>query len=67
MSTKGKSTRQLPDSIFPILEIVYQLQKNPYSPYVGRVIFQKIGYIFTQMIDNHDFPFKESYYGPYSE
>lgn len=67
LKTKGKTSRKLPQTIYPILEVVYQLQQNPYAPYVGRVIFQKIAYVFTQMIDCKDFPFKESHYGPYSE
>jgi len=67
LSLKGKSQMKLPKFIYPIIEIVYQLQNNPYAPYVGRVIFQKIAYIFTQMINDNELNFKESHYGPYSD
>lgn len=49
-----------------LLEIINQLQKQPYANPVGRTIFQKICYIFTEQNVDTEFHFKQGSYGPFS-
>lgn len=49
-----------------LLEIVSRLQSQAYSNPVGRTIFQKICYIFTEQGVNTGFQFKRGSYGPFS-
>lgn len=49
-----------------LLEIVNQLQQQPYANPVGRTIFQKISYTFTEQGVDTGFHFKQGSYGPFS-
>ena len=51
----------------PLLECVFRLQKNIYSPKVGRTKFQKIAYILTELGVETGLEFKQQSYGPFSE
>jgi O-acetyl-ADP-ribose deacetylase (regulator of RNase III)/uncharacterized protein YwgA len=51
----------------PLLECVYLLQQNRYSPKVGRIKFQKIAYILTELGVLKGLEFKQRNYGPFSE
>jgi O-acetyl-ADP-ribose deacetylase (regulator of RNase III) len=64
--TQGHRQKKLTADWVALLEIVNRLQQQPYAPPVGRVIFQKIGYIFTELGGNTGFQFKQGSYGPFS-
>ncbi len=49
-----------------ILEILYQLNKNPYASHIGRTMFQKLCYLATMNGLKTEFVFKQGVYGPYS-
>lgn len=49
-----------------LIEIIYQIGKNPYHRPIGRIFFQKIGYIATAQGINTGFKYSESSYGPFS-
>jgi O-acetyl-ADP-ribose deacetylase (regulator of RNase III)/uncharacterized protein YwgA len=49
-----------------LIEILYQIGKNPYHRPIGRVFFQKIGYIVTAQSVNTGFQYSEGSYGPFS-
>lgn len=49
------------------MEVLYQLEKQPYANPVGRVIFQKICYILTRQGLDTGFQFKRSSYGPFAD
>ncbi len=63
----GKRLKNPDSNWLALLEIVKRLQEQPYTPPVGRVIFQKICYIFTEMGVETGFQFKQGQYGPFSE
>ncbi len=50
-----------------LVEILYNLQKQPYVSPVGRTTFQKICYIATEMKLDTGFIFNRSSYGPFSK
>lgn len=54
------------DNWFCILEILYELNTNEYSNYVGRTMFQKICYLSTLEGLKTGFCFDEGSYGPFS-
>jgi uncharacterized protein YwgA len=58
--------RKLNIAWIALLEIVNQLQQQPYANPVGRTIFQKISYIFTEQGADTGFHFKQGSYGPFS-
>jgi len=49
-----------------LIEILYQIGKNPYHRPIGRVFFQKISYIATAQGVNTGFQYSESSFGPFS-
>ena len=63
----GKSVEKIRPGWIPIIECVYQMQKNIYSPKVGRIKFQKIAYIMTLLGVETGLDFRQAQYGPYSE
>lgn len=63
----NNSLYQIKAGWVPLLECVYQLQKNVYSPKVGRIKFQKIAYILTELGIPTGLEFKQGTYGPFSE
>ncbi len=62
----GKTQEKIRPEWITILEVVYRLQERAYTPKVGRIIFQKICYVITEMGINTGFHFKQSQYGPFS-
>lgn len=63
---KGHTQKKLNAVWIALLEIVNQLQHQPYANPVGRTIFQKICYVFTEQGADTGFQFKEGSYGPFS-
>ncbi|MBU0713342.1 macro domain-containing protein [bacterium] len=49
-----------------LIEILYQIGKNPYHRPIGRTFFQKIGYIATAQGVNTGFQYSEGSFGPFS-
>jgi hypothetical protein len=49
----------------PILEVLYQLEKQTYAKPVGRTIFQKICYVLTELGVDTELQFRQSSYGPF--
>ena len=50
-----------------VLEVLHNLERQPYVKPVGRVIFQKICFIMQETGVDLDFKFSQGSYGPYSE
>jgi O-acetyl-ADP-ribose deacetylase (regulator of RNase III)/uncharacterized protein YwgA len=50
-----------------LLEVLSQLEKQPYANPVGRTIFQKICYTMTEQGIKTGFNFKQSSYGPFAD
>jgi O-acetyl-ADP-ribose deacetylase (regulator of RNase III) len=69
MSLEGKGRRA--DAINPewvtLMEVLRDLEAQPYASPVGRTIFQKICYIITEMGVPTGFNFDKASYGPFSE
>lgn len=69
MSLEGKGRKS--DAFKPewavLVEILRELQQQPYANPVGRTIFQKICYIATEMGIPTGFSFGKGSYGPFSE
>ena len=64
---KGKKGLVFKDEWVAILETLFQLDSNPYALYVGRVVFQKICFILTELGVDTGFSFMKSSYGPFSQ
>ena len=63
---EGKNKLKLNKEWIPILETVYQLQVSPFTANIGRVMFQKISYVMTELGVKTGFNFSQGQYGPYS-
>jgi uncharacterized protein YwgA len=50
-----------------LVEILYELEQQPYANPVGRVIFQKICYILTKQGVDTGFQFERNSYGPFAD
>jgi len=69
MSLEGKGRRfakMNPDWVV-LMEVLCELQAQPYASPVGRTIFQKICYVVTEMGVPTGFTFGKGSYGPYSD
>jgi O-acetyl-ADP-ribose deacetylase (regulator of RNase III)/uncharacterized protein YwgA len=68
LSLEGKGRKQ--DPLKPewivLLEVLRDLQAQPYANPVGRTIFQKISYVITAMGVPTGFEFSKGSYGPFS-
>ncbi len=53
-------------SWIPLMEVLRDLEAQPYANPVGRTIFQKIAYVLTQMGVPTGFEFGRGSYGPFS-
>lgn len=68
MSLEGKGQRQakMNPSWVVLMEVLRELQAQPYANPVGRTIFQKISYVVTEMGIPTGFAFGKGSYGPFS-
>jgi O-acetyl-ADP-ribose deacetylase (regulator of RNase III)/uncharacterized protein YwgA len=68
MSLEGRGRK--PDPLRPewvvLMEILRDLEAQPYASPVGRTIFQKISYVVTEMGVPTGFQFSKGSYGPFS-
>ena len=67
LDKKGIRHAKLRDEWLALLEVVYQLSKQPYANPVGRIIFQKISYVMTELGVDTGFRFEQGSYGPFSD
>lgn len=66
-SHKGTRGPKLNPNWLVMLEIMDQLEQQPYAPKVGRTIFQKICHAVTALGVETELDFKKAAYGPFSE
>ncbi len=64
---KGRSHEKLNPDWVALMEVLRELEAQPYANPVGRTIFQKICYIVTEMGVPTGFEFGKGSYGPFSE
>ncbi len=63
---RGRTRGKLSPEWISLLEVLYQLEKQPYANPVGRTIFQKICYTMTEQGIQTGFHFKQGSYGPFA-
>lgn len=61
-----KHARMNPEWVV-LMEVLRELEKQPYANPVGRTIFQKICYVVTEMGVQTGFDFRKGSYGPFAE
>jgi len=66
-SVKGRRREKLRPEWAALVEVLYELEKQPYANPVGRTIFQKICYILTKQGVDTGFQFERNSYGPFAE
>ncbi|WP_428310132.1 type II toxin-antitoxin system antitoxin DNA ADP-ribosyl glycohydrolase DarG [Hydrocarboniphaga sp.] len=64
---KGRKAEKLNPDWVVLLEVLRELQVQPYANPVGRTIFQKICYVVTEMGVPTGFSFGKGSYGPFSD
>lgn len=69
MSLEGRGRRfeKMNPEWVVLMEVLRDLSAQPYAPPVGRVIFQKICYVLTEMGVKTGFEFGKGSYGPFSD
>lgn len=63
---KGQAVQKLNPEWVALVEVVRELGRQPYANAVGRVIFQKISYVLTEMGVPTGFQFGKGSYGPFA-
>ncbi len=63
---RGRTHRKLKPEWVVLMEILRELEAQPYANPVGRTIFQKISYVVTEMGVPTGFQFGKGSYGPFS-
>jgi O-acetyl-ADP-ribose deacetylase (regulator of RNase III)/uncharacterized protein YwgA len=63
---KGRKHDPLKPEWVVLMEVLRDLEAQPYATPVGRTIFQKIGYVLTEMGVPTGFQFGKGSYGPFS-
>lgn len=66
-SVKGRRRERLRPEWAALVEVLYELEQQPYANPVGRTIFQKICYIITKQGVDTGFQFERKSYGPFAE
>jgi O-acetyl-ADP-ribose deacetylase (regulator of RNase III)/uncharacterized protein YwgA len=64
---KGRQPEKLNPDWVALMEVLRELQAQPYTNPVGRTIFQKICYVVTEMGVPTGFVFGKGSYGPFSD
>lgn len=65
-NVKGRQQQKLNPAWLPLLEVIAELERQPYANPVGRTIFQKIAYVLTEQGIETGFNFGQGSYGPFS-
>src|SRR5580700_3117351 len=63
---RGRTHKRLQPEWVVLLEVLRELEAQPYANPVGRTIFQKISYVVTEMGVPTGFQFGKGSYGPFS-
>lgn len=63
---RGRKYKPLKPEWVVLLEVLRELEAQPYASPVGRTIFQKISYVLTEMGVPTGFQFGKGSYGPFS-
>lgn len=63
---KGRRLEKMNPGWIALMEVLKELQEQPYAPPVGRTIFQKICYVMTELGVPTGFEFGKGSYGPFS-
>jgi O-acetyl-ADP-ribose deacetylase (regulator of RNase III)/uncharacterized protein YwgA len=63
---KGRKHEKMNPGWVAVVEVLRELENQPYAPPVGRTIFQKICYVLTEMGVPTGFEFGKGSYGPFS-
>jgi O-acetyl-ADP-ribose deacetylase (regulator of RNase III)/uncharacterized protein YwgA len=63
---RGRKHKRLKPEWVVLLEVLRELEAQPYANPVGRTIFQKISYVVTEMGVPTGFQFGKGSYGPFS-
>lgn len=63
---KGHQHKKLSAGWVAVLDVLAQLEKQPYANPVGRTIFQKICYMITEQGVETGFNFRQGSYGPFA-
>jgi len=64
---KGIVRQKIKKEWVALLEVLDQLAKEPYAPYIGRTVFQKICFVITEYGIDTGFKFRQGSYGPFSD
>jgi O-acetyl-ADP-ribose deacetylase (regulator of RNase III)/uncharacterized protein YwgA len=67
LSGKGRHHEKMNPEWAALMEVVRELSLQPYANPVGRVIFQKICYVLTEMGLQTGFEFAKGSYGPFAK
>jgi len=67
LSDRGKTFKKMNPEWAVLVETVRKLGEQPHANPVGRVIFQKISYVLTEMGVDTGFTFSKGSYGPFDE
>jgi O-acetyl-ADP-ribose deacetylase (regulator of RNase III)/uncharacterized protein YwgA len=63
---KGRKHEKMNPEWVVLMEVLRELEKQPYASPVGRTIFQKICYVVTEMGVQTGFQFNKGSYGPFA-
>lgn len=63
---KGRRLEKMSPGWVALIEVLKELEDQPYAPPVGRTIFQKICYVITELGVPTGFDFGKGSYGPFS-
>jgi O-acetyl-ADP-ribose deacetylase (regulator of RNase III)/uncharacterized protein YwgA len=66
LDSRGRNYKRLKPEWVMLLEVLRELEAQPYANPVGRTIFQKISYVLTEMGVPTGFQFDRGSYGPFS-
>ena len=66
LSGQGRQSSKLNTHWIALMEVLRELQAQPYANPIGRTIFQKLCYVVTEMGVPTGFSFGKGSYGPYS-
>jgi O-acetyl-ADP-ribose deacetylase (regulator of RNase III)/uncharacterized protein YwgA len=64
---KGRRREKLRPEWAALVEVLYELEKQPYAHPVGRTIFQKICFVLTKQGVETGFQFERNSYGPFAD
>ena len=67
LETKGSKHQKLNPEWVVVMEVLRELERQPYAKPVGRTVFQKICYLMTEIGVDTSFQFGKGSYGPFAE